>query len=158
MISRWIAVGDNHGILVHKPSEKAFLDFCADYKPNHRIHFGDNCFDFANLRRGADPNEEGDDMEPDLTAGFLFLDRFKPTVFLAGNHDWRLWKLTVDARGLVRKFAKDGVNQILVTLKAMNCQFFEYNIDQYYRLGRYRARIGNLTFPPRLQREHQRRC
>jgi hypothetical protein len=134
-LKRYIAVGDNHGALINKPTEARFLEFLKDYKPHHRIHLGD-AFDFANLRRGADPQEEGDDMEPDLTAGYLFLEKYRPTVFLSGNHDHRLWKLQEDARGLVRKFARDGVTEILRYLKSINCQFAgEYNIRTVYQLG-----------------------
>lgn len=136
---RWAAVGDNHGCLIHKESAKRFFDFLADFKPHHRVHLGD-CFDFANLRRGADPREEGDDMEPDLTAGYLFLEKMRPTVFLTGNHDQRLFKLVDDARGLVRQYGREGVKQFLDYLKSINCKFTgEYHIDNYYRLG-------NLTF------------
>lgn len=122
---RFVAVGDNHGDLIHKQDCKAFLSFVASYKPHYRIHLGDN-YDFRNLRRGADPREEGDDMEPDLTAGGIFLDQFKPTHFLCGNHDHRLWKACDDARGLVRQYAKDGVAHIRKILGAA-CDFRPYH-------------------------------
>jgi hypothetical protein len=132
---RYCCVGDNHGNLIHRPTAERFHSFCKDYRPQIRIHLGDN-WDFCNLRRGADPKEEGDDMEPDLTAGFNFLERFRPTVFLAGNHDARLWRLTQDARGLVRKFARDGVAQILDYLKGINCHYVgDYDIRNVYKLG-----------------------
>lgn len=134
-MKKWIAVGDNHGILIHRPTAEKFFAFAKDYKPQIKIHLGD-CFDFANLRRGADPREEGDDMEPDLTAGFLFLERFRPTVFIPGNHDHRLWRLCDDARGLVRKFAKDGVSQIVKYLAGIKCQYAgDYEINSVYQLG-----------------------
>jgi hypothetical protein len=134
-MKRWVAVGDNHGNLIHRPTAQRFFDFCKDYKPQIRIHLGD-CWDFANLRRGADPREEGDDMEPDLNAGFAFLERFRPTVFLTGNHDHRLWRLQDDARGLVRQYAKDGVRSILKYLDGIGCFFVgDYDIRNVYKLG-----------------------
>jgi predicted phosphodiesterase len=136
---RWIAVGDNHGVLIHKPTAKRFFEFVKDYKPQIRIHLGDN-WDFANLRRGADPREEGDDMEPDLTAGYLFLDKFMPTVFIEGNHDFRPRRLINDARGLVRKFAKDGVDYMMSYLGSIQCHFVgPYDINNVFQLG-------NVTF------------
>lgn len=134
-----VAVGDNHGALVHRADADAFFDFCKSFKPHIKVHLGDN-WDLANLRRGADPREEGDDMEPDLTAGFMFLDRFKPNVFLLGNHDWRLWKAMQDARGLVRQFAKDTISKIEKTCNWMNCRVLPY----HSREGVYK--YGNLSF------------
>lgn len=137
MKRRFIAVGDNHGDLINKADEKAFLDFCADFKPHDRIHLGDN-WDFRNLRKGVDPEEELDDPEPDLTAGFLFLERFKPTVFLCGNHDHRPWRMEKDTRGIVRKYARDGIKQIKDTLSALKCRFLPYDIeDGEYQHGEY---------------------
>lgn len=134
-MKRWIAVGDNHGHMIHRPTAKRFFDFISDYKPHHKIHLGDN-FDFGNLRRGADPREEGDDMEPDLTAGYLFLEKMRPTVFIPGNHDHRLFKMTDDARGLVRQFAKEGVKQLLDFLKSIKCSYAgDYHIKRVYTLG-----------------------
>lgn len=135
MKKRWVAVGDNHGCLVHKPAAKRFFDFLSDYKPSHKIHLGD-CFDFGNLRRGADPKEEGDDMEPDLTAGYMFLEKMRPTVFIPGNHDHRLFRLTEDARGLVRQFAKEGIKQLTDYIRGINCRMVgPYHIDNFYKLG-----------------------
>jgi hypothetical protein len=81
---RFCALGDNHGALIHRADAEAFFEFNRTFKPNLKVHLGDN-FDFANLRRGADPREEGDDMEPDLTAGFMFLEKFRPNVLLLGR-------------------------------------------------------------------------
>lgn len=156
---RFCCTGDNHGALVHRDDAEAFFKFCADWKPQERIHLGDN-FDFANLRRGADPREEGDDMEPDLTAGFMFLERFRPNVFLLGNHDWRLWKATRDARGLVRKFAADTVAQIDKVCLAMKCQVLPYHSRHgVYKIGKlsflhgYHAGVGAIAQHARIYRD-----
>lgn len=138
-LTRIIAVGDNHGDLIHRADADIFIEFCRTFKPNLKVHLGDN-WDFRNLRRGADPREEGDDMEPDLTAGFMFLDRFKPNVFLLGNHDWRIWKANTDSRGLVRQFATDTISHIDRVTKAMRCEVLPY----HSRKGVFRS--GNLSF------------
>jgi hypothetical protein len=134
-IKKWVFVADNHGNLIHRPTAKKFLQFVEDYKPSIRVHGGD-CFDFANLRRGADPKEEGDDVEPDLTAGYLFLDQFRPTSFIAGNHEHRLWRMTEDSRGFVRKFARDGVAYMMSYLSSIQCEFIgPYNIHNVLKFG-----------------------
>jgi hypothetical protein len=138
-LTRFAVATDNHGHLINREDSEAFLQFCKDFRVNLRIHCGDN-WDFANLRRGADPREEGDDMEPDLTAGFMFLEKFQPDVFLLGNHDWRLWKATQDSRGLVRQFAKDTIKQIERTCERMKCKVLPY----HSREGVYKS--GNLSF------------
>jgi hypothetical protein len=157
-LTKFIAIGDNHGALIHRQDAESFFEFCRTFKPNLKVHLGDN-FDFANLRRGADPREEGDDMEPDLTAGFMFLDRFKPNVFCLGNHDWRLWKAMQDARGLVRQFAKDTIGQIDKVCKKMRCDVLPYHSRQgVYRVGKlaflhgYHAGVGAIAQHARIYR------
>lgn len=135
MKRRFTVISDNHGDLINKDDEKAFLNFCNDYKPHDRFHAGDN-FDFRNLRKGVDPEEELDDPEPDFLAGLVFLDRYRPTVFLLGNHDHRLWRMVGDTRGIVRKYARDGIAQIEGALKAFKCKLLPYDIEGgAYHLG-----------------------
>jgi hypothetical protein len=119
--------------MVHKKDAEAFFDFCKDWKPHVSIHLGD-LFDFRNLRRGADPSEEGDDMGPDIEAGLEFLRRFKPNVLCLGNHDWRAWRCLRDSRGLVRKFASDLISEIDKEAARIKCQILPYDS----RLGVYK--------------------
>ena len=63
-----------------------------DFKPDHRICLGD-MFDFRALRKGIG-REESDaysDLVTDTTAAYGWLERLKPTVFLNGNHEYRLY-------------------------------------------------------------------
>lgn len=138
-LTRFVAVGDNHGKLVHKSDAKTFFDFCATFQPQLKVHLGDN-WDFANLRRGADPREEGDDMGPDLEAGFDFLDQFRPNVLCLGNHDHRLWRAAEDSRGLVRQFASSVISEIESKTAKMKCRVLPY----HSRRGIYAA--GHLNF------------
>jgi predicted phosphodiesterase len=134
-VRKWVFISDSHGDLIDKRDEQAFLDFCSDYKPHDRIHGGD-VWDFRNLRKGVDPEEELDDPEPDFIAGHLFLERFKPTVLCLGNHDHRLWRMVTSTRGIMRKYARDGIKQIEMGMKAMNCRILPYDIDDgEYQLG-----------------------
>lgn len=127
-VKRWVYISDTHGDLIDKDDEKAFLDFCADYKPHIRIHGGD-IWDFRNLRKGVDPEEEFDDPEPDFVAGLLFLERFQPNIVCLGNHDHRLWRMVGSTRGIVRKYARDGIAQVEAAMKSLKCRMLPYDID-----------------------------
>lgn len=134
-----MAVGDSHGDLIHRADAEEFFKFCKDFSPRLKVNLGDT-FDIRNLRRGADPREEGDDIEPDLTAGFMFLDRFRPNVFLLGNHDWRLWKALQDSRGVVRQFAKDTISHIEKVCSKMKCAVLPYDSNAGVH------EVGKLSF------------
>jgi hypothetical protein len=138
-LKKFVCVGDNHGAMVHKEDADVFFKFCDAYKPQLKVHLGDN-WDFANLRRGADPREEGDDMGPDFQAGFDFLDSFRPNVLMLGNHDFRLWRAMNDSRGLVRKFAEDSVSEIESRCKKLKTVIYPY----HSRKGVFTA--GKLSF------------
>jgi hypothetical protein len=136
---RWVACGDNHGELVCRKTLKVFLEFLKDFKPEHRIHLGDN-YDFRNLRRGAEPSEEDDSLDRDWQLGNEFFDLYRPTVFLTGNHDHRIIKASQDWRGLVRHYAQQGIDDITKRLHSMKCQFIPY----HYRDGIYK--LGDMLF------------
>lgn len=147
-LRRIVLTGDTHGDLIHKRDAEIFFDFCKDFKAQGRYFLGDG-FDFRNIRRGADPSEEGDDMGPDIEAGFDFLRRFKPQVYCLGNHDWRLWRCLRDARGLVRKFAGDLVSEFDTEARAIGCKVLPYDSRKgVFQLGElailhgYHAGVG----------------
>lgn len=91
-LRRFVVVSDNHGDMIDLAAERAFFEFVKYFKPTVRIHAGDN-FDFRSLRRKASDMEQRDGLGADIDAGLAFLRKFKPTHFLRGNHDERLWKL-----------------------------------------------------------------
>jgi hypothetical protein len=138
-LKRFVFGTDNHGILVNRDDAKAFFDFCKSFKPDLRIHGGDN-WDMAGLRRGADPKEEGDDIEPDWQAGMEFLKEFRPQVFLLGNHDWRLWKASRDWRGATRSWAAGKIGEIEAEARKIKCRVLPY----HSREGVFK--YGNLSF------------
>lgn len=125
-LERFIIIPDTHGKLLDRDSWKVVRNFLGDYKPSIRIHLGD-LFDLKGLRRAADPKDEADDIQEDWQTGLTILDNLKPTHFMAGNHDWRLWNLLDDTRGLVRSFASSLIKDFMSELKAMNCHFFPYD-------------------------------
>lgn len=108
---RWVAVFDTHGDEIDHKAESAFFEFVDYWKPHHRIHGGD-CFDFRWLRRSCSTEETSQDVAPDLEAGIGFLARFKPNVFLWGNHDDRLSRMQDAVRGDSRHIAHEWTRRI----------------------------------------------
>lgn len=108
---RFVAAFDNHGAEQDTGAVKAFLDFCKEFKPQVRIHGGD-CFDFARLRRAAKDDERRAPLKDDLEIGIAFLQAFKPTHFLRGNHDERMWDSLKADDGALSDFAHYAVTDI----------------------------------------------
>lgn len=89
---RFVVCGDSHGDMQDDKAVGALFDFVKHFKPEIRVHLGD-AFDFRSLRRKASDMEQRDGIGADIDAGLAFLRKFKPTHFLRGNHDERLWDL-----------------------------------------------------------------
>jgi hypothetical protein len=86
---RFIFASDGHG---HKADPHAcgvLFNFMKAWKPTCRIMGGD-AFDFAALRKGASDEEKREPLHDDIASGIDFIDKFKPTHYLLGNHEVRL--------------------------------------------------------------------
>lgn len=86
---RFIVVGDNHGDMQDSKACDAMFEFAKSWKPTIRVHLGD-CFDFRCFRRSASDEEKRDGISDDIDAGIAFMEKFKPTHYLRGNHCERL--------------------------------------------------------------------
>ena len=88
----FVAFGDAHGDMACRESITAREKHIEEFKPQHRICLGD-FFDFRALRKGIgnDESDAYDNLVSDTTAGYMWLDRLRPTVFLNGNHEHRLY-------------------------------------------------------------------
>lgn len=113
---RWVAVADNHGDACDPSAVEAALDFCKWWRPEFRIHLGD-AFDFRPFRGKASEQERRERMQTDIDAGIDFLKRFRPTTFLRGNHDERLWKQLKSDDGKVAEYAQLVIREIEPALK-----------------------------------------
>ena len=82
---RFVVVSDNHGDMVDGTAKAALQAFLIDFKPEVRVHAGDN-WDFRNLRRGATDDERADSLVDDWEAGTEFLTSF----FAGGKENWFL--------------------------------------------------------------------
>lgn len=102
---------DNHGNEQDDAAVKAFFEFCKWFKPEIRVHGGD-CFNFACLRKNASDEEKRESIREDVDAGIAFLKEFKPTHFLRGNHDERMWDAVQCDDGKLADFAGYLVDDI----------------------------------------------
>lgn len=136
---KFTACFDSHGKLIDKKASRPFLEFVKDFKPDIKIHGGD-AWDFKCLMGKATRNDENDDFNKDYDAGWQFLDEYNPSVLLLGNHEYRLWKLLGDVRGIVRGYARELVGHIKYKCKQKKCRLIPYDA----RRGIYQ--LGNVQF------------
>lgn len=142
-MKRWMYVTDSHGDLICPRARDAALAFAKKFKPEIRIHGGD-AFDFRALRNGASEEERQEGITDDLEAGLAFLNDYKPTVFLWGNHDDRIvQKAAKCADGNLREFCRLIHDRIMDTLGALGCEVRPYDVeDGRYVLGDYKLIHG----------------
>ena len=130
----WIAAADNHGSLGCPVAQKKLLDFCATWKPKHRIHLGDN-WDFSPLRRGASQEEKADGIAEDYQAGMDFLDAYKPNFLTLGNHDDRIWLNSTHAPdGILRERCQELARASEAAFKKRKIAFVPYHVKNYLRM------------------------
>lgn len=134
-LTKFICGFDLHGDMQDAPTVKAFLDFCTVWKPKLRIMGGD-LWDFRPLRKAASEDERRESLAKDFTAGCNFFNAFKPTHFLRGNHDERLWELAEADRGVASDYAAQAICEIQAMLKQHRCAMLPYHKrDGVLRIG-----------------------
>lgn len=125
-VATWLYCSDLHGDHQDPETVQALYEFVQEFKPEHRV-FGGDLFDFRAMRKGATKAEQADSMEADVWAGMEFLERFKPTVFLRGNHDERIWQAAAySSNGIIQDAAKQGVRDIEKKCKKIGCKMLPY--------------------------------
>lgn len=136
-LTKWIYASDLHGDMQQGNVVDELYEFTEKFKPDVKI-FGGDLFDFRAIRRGATATERADSMALDVELGLEFLNKWKPDVFLRGNHDERLWDTAKYAGdGLVRDHAQEGVRQIETKCKLIKCKLLPYSVNEgVYRLGK----------------------
>ena len=140
---RILAVGCSHGDLANGHALAAVLRFVEDWRPVHRIHLGD-CYDTAAFRTGANgTTDESHAIGPDITAGQVFLNAFRPTAFCMGNHENRIVKLCGHHNQIIATAANAVLLDMLRPIKKMRCDILPYNIKTgWHRLGNVRFGHG----------------
>jgi len=124
--TRFMAGFDVHGDQQSKPACEVFFKFMKDWKPEIRVMGGD-LFDFRPLRRKASEDEKRESMREDFEAGMGFLKRMRPTTYLLGNHDVRLFQLAESDNGVMSDYAYEGVKDIETVCDSMKCRILPYH-------------------------------
>ena len=124
MLTNIIAMGDNHGHLACDDTLDAIMEGVSRYKPKVRVHLGDN-WDMTCLRKGIEngSKEAIDNLREDMDAGIKWIRRYRPTHFLFGNHEWRVYDLlhNTDSMSKARK-AQDVIDEMKRELRAVGCK------------------------------------
>ena len=142
---RIMAVGCSHACYADPKAITATLEFKKRWKPKHVIHLGDafDCTAFMSSHMGQGGGR--DEIEPDIDSGLLYLEQLRPNVFLWGNHEHRLIRLTQHRNDIVRFAAANLVERLetrLTLLKAKSIQYL--GNDQDFTLGRVRFMHGTV--------------
>jgi len=128
-----MAVGCTHGHLADKALIKEVLAFESRWKPHTRIHLGD-AIDLACLRTGAlGSPDDAMDPESDLNDGLNFISRFRPQLYLLGNHEARLTTLMESPRAIVSALAHRIYQQIQDRADEIKCEVVPYHFQNGWR-------------------------
>jgi predicted phosphodiesterase len=116
---------DTHGDERDATAVRLFKQFCGDFKPEIRLHLGDwmNCEAF---RSGADEWERRKGLKDDKREAFEFLEWYKPTLLLDGNHDVRLPLYVKHSPGPLADYVqeiRDEVDELLARLKCVHLPY-----------------------------------
>ncbi len=132
---KFILAADLHGDVLDVPTVNAFHRFVGDFRPHHRIVLGD-VFDLRALRGKASEDERRESMKADLADGFKFIEQFRPTAFLLGNHDRRLWEWRGKSAGPTSDYCSEQIERVESLAAKMRFPLLPQTIDEgVYRLG-----------------------
>ena len=152
----FIAWGDTHGDHCDRDALAALETHISKFKPKHRICLGDN-FDFRALRAGVRNTESDayDDLVSDLTCGYMMIERLKPTVYLMGNHEHRLYRAMEDhSNGLIRLYATDGVKKLEGHLRKMGCKVLPYHYEKGVHISNRVAFVHGYSANQQSVKQH----
>jgi len=132
---RFWACSCSHGAFIHQGHAAAALEHKAAWKPHTTVHLGD-AFDCTCLRGGADPHDQDVSLAEDIACGKRFLEDLRPDVFLMGNHEARLWRVSKQQRGVVGQLAEAGIADITGFLGRIKCGWLPYHVRKgVFELG-----------------------
>ena len=123
------AVGfDIHGSEQDPRANAAFFKHMDLWKPDVRVCGGD-LFDFAPLRKKADADERKQSMREDFEAGKHWLEKFRATHYLRGNHCERLWDLAERGDGVLQDYAVSAIGEVQKLVKGLGCRMLPYDVS-----------------------------
>lgn len=134
---RFTVAGCSHGHLVDPRAAKAFFDFVREFQPETRMHTGDWC-DMTAFRKGAKgtPDERAN-IALDLSAGKRFIEEYRATHLLNGNHDVRVYKYLDSTNAIEVDAASRIITDMRDLTRKLDCKFMEsYDIRKsWFELG-----------------------
>lgn len=136
-MKKFMVVTDTHGDERNKKAVDLAFEFMADFKPEIRIHLGD-WMDARALRSGAAEHEKRSGLRADKNAAFEFLERYRPTLLLDGNHDIRVVDSAANSTGPISDYCGEIREQATDLLRKFKTQHLPYD----KRLGV--AKIGKM--------------
>jgi hypothetical protein len=151
---RFVAISCNHGGRILRGIDDELMRFCADFKPDVRLHLGDN-WDTTAWRNGAGgTSDEADRVSDDWVAGVNFMERFKPHVFFEGNHDCRPRRWLKHPNALAQRAAELWVRDMEQLCKQLRCERVEYDVRRGWRLLGPAAVGHGFMFAENAVRDH----
>jgi len=139
---KFVAAGDSHGDLADWGHSKggavdALFEYIKDFKPDVRIALGDH-YDFRSLRVGAGNKEQAESLQIDIESGNRFIQKFKPHIWLWGNHEHRLENTIAMASKETDRLGAEAIKtQIISNARKAGCRtILPYDAHRgVYRLG-----------------------
>lgn len=139
---RSLHVSDNHGEYQDDSAVEHVLRFRKEYKPDIVVHHGD-CFDMPWLMRRASKEEQNLSITLDMERGEAFLRQLKPTHYMLGNHETRLWKAhRVQSIGSAKEQFLAGIIERIINA-AGDAKRYEYHVHKtILKLGQWHLMHG----------------
>jgi hypothetical protein len=136
-LTKFIFASDSHGDMADPEALSALYEFTKDFKPDIKVAGGDH-YDFRSLRKGVGSDKEGaESLQEDIEAGEDFFAKWKPTVYLWGNHEHRLDSMQGHGQAIVRDYCTDLKDRINRVARQNGAKvILPYHADKgVYRLG-----------------------
>lgn len=139
---RSLHVSDNHGEYQSDAAIEQVIRFRKEFKPDIIVHHGD-CFDLPWLMRRASEEEKNRSITEDMEKGEAFLRQMRPTHYLLGNHESRLWKqYRQQSSGSAKQAMLAGIME-RIRDAAGEATMYEYHIKRtILRLGQWHLMHG----------------
>lgn len=140
-----LALGCSHGLHADPVAIAAVLKFREQFNPDTCIHLGD-FVDTTAFRSGAKgTSDESEPVQPDVDGGLDFLEKLRPTLVFAGNHEDRINRLISSPNAIVSHCAQCVLKEIEATCKKLKADYVPYTgVNQGRIIGDYRYCHGVL--------------
>jgi predicted phosphodiesterase len=123
---RYVAVTCSHGKFISWPVANAAIKFATDYGAETRVHLGD-WTDQTALRSGAKGTpDEAAAIPADLQASIDFMEAYRPTHLLNGNHDRRAYRLMNHPNSMVSFCSRKIIEEMRTLAERLSCQWVEH--------------------------------